>query len=165
MKLLTKLKCSVLYVPGTGSVANDPTNEKVKWLKRHCENVSVLDTQGSWSDDAYLDAYTKLHKEYDYIIGSSLGGYWAQRLAALEGVPFIAINPSEVDTILDYGGLIIQSTHDSVLGEKCQQSIYDIAKDIYAIHRIDSDDHRLNDVSVYEDVLYDFLESFHMCNF
>ena len=174
MKSSTKLPFNVLYIPGLNS-SPDVNNPKVKWLSNHCRRIEIVDTHGEWISAAYERGITEASAKcvYDFIIGTSLGGYWAIDFAASTNIPFVAINPAVYDKDYNvfrraYGtsGLIIQSIHDNVLGYDHQVKIYDEhggTHGMFDFLRIDTDDHRLTDVTLYEKRLLEYLKWPHIC--
>jgi len=96
----------ILYIHGFGSQF-DSVSDKVSLLKQIGSVVGItLDyTEGSESIEKTLLEFASL-QPIDLIIGTSLGGYWANRIGSKIGVPFVSINPaiSPKDTLKKYVG-------------------------------------------------------------
>lgn len=85
---------NLLYIPGYAGVPN-LYSPKVMLLKEFITNVSVLNTGGEYTSDAYMTAAKDPYPDFsfDVFCGTSLGGYWAWRFAQKSQKPFILLNP------------------------------------------------------------------------
>jgi len=81
----------VLYLHGLGSQANC---QKVRWLRE--EGHDVDSPKIDFNDPrSYEDVYKSIqHTNYDVIIGSSMGGWFAWNLGKEMGVPVLLLNPA-----------------------------------------------------------------------
>jgi predicted esterase YcpF (UPF0227 family) len=184
---ITEVEMKVLYVHGYGSGVGGDENPKVKFLKEafpHYDIVS-MSTKGDYSPHAYASALVEyMAGDFDVVIGSSLGGYWAYVFAELNRIPFILFNPSvdpasqlmpvDASTAHKYeypitevgvgmGGMVLLSKHDPVLDASRAKEIFE-----GRVHVVEyeSDDHRMSDPAIFGEDLKEFftktVESFHL---
>ncbi|GGP50675.1 UPF0227 protein [Shewanella algicola] len=87
-------KIVILYIHGFGS-RFDPQSDKVKALSYLGEVKGITvdyTSMPSLIEKQLMNACTDF--QVDLIVGTSLGGYWANRIGAQIGVPFVSINPA-----------------------------------------------------------------------
>lgn len=87
-------KIVILYIHGFGS-RFDPQSDKVKALSclGNVKGITVdYTTMPSLIEKQLMSACTDF--QVDLIVGTSLGGYWANRIGVQIGVPFVSINPA-----------------------------------------------------------------------
>ena len=88
-----------LYVPDYGSdISSDKKLELIRSIIHPLDKIITIDTQGSYTPYAYSCGLKKVIEEdinFDAIIGSSLGGFWATHYATeiFHEVPFVVFNP------------------------------------------------------------------------
>lgn len=83
----------ILYLHGFGS-RYDSESDKVKSLQ-HLGKVFGVDldyTKGAEHNIALAKKTAESHK-IDLIVGTSMGGWLASKVATLLGIPFVAVNP------------------------------------------------------------------------
>ncbi len=81
----------ILFLHGLES---QPNCQKVKWLQD--QGHSVQSPQIDYHDDKSYERIYKLirHNNYDVIVGSSMGGWFAWNLGKELGVPVLLLNPA-----------------------------------------------------------------------
>ncbi|MBE7176472.1 MAG: hypothetical protein INR69_08725 [Mucilaginibacter polytrichastri] len=91
-------KNRLIYFPGYGS---DERSGTYRYLQKHfgAENMACIrydnaDAEQAWQQIVEQIDTLKQASETLFIIGSSLGGYWANRTANHFHLPFVLINPS-----------------------------------------------------------------------
>lgn len=84
----------ILYIHGWGSCF-DNSSQKVQALNQ-IGKVSGIDLDYTTMPDQIETSLRELviQADVDLLVGTSLGGYWAARIGAKCGVPFVAINPA-----------------------------------------------------------------------
>lgn len=87
---------NILYLHGFASKF-EPESDKIKTLGE-LGAVSGFDIDYTLTPDQIFGVIeTHIHnteQDYDVIVGTSLGGYFAAMVGARLGIPFVAINPS-----------------------------------------------------------------------
>lgn len=180
----------VLYIHGYGSGFFSGDNPKVKFLREAIPELRIdsICTNGHYDPESYMQAIARMAAdvgEYDVVMGSSLGGYWAVRYAMLTRSTFVVFNPvidpSEQLKTVDgeladkykdcppiglfggVGGLVLLSKNDPVLDASLAKSVF---ADKVGMIEYDSNDHRLGDSAVFGEDLKEFflktVESFHL---
>ena len=174
-----------LYVHGYGS-RGEP-NAKTGMLQKFFEQIDFVDTQGGYCPECYaseLEAIVESETQYDVIIGSSLGGFWAYQLASFVGKPCILFNPvtnpsvqllsideetagfykaefegeekCELPIEPDQPCLVLIADKDPVIPP---QAAMDLFKGYAQIEVIDSDDHTMNsEINTVEPFIEEFLK-------
>ncbi|WP_172591167.1 YqiA/YcfP family alpha/beta fold hydrolase [Shewanella xiamenensis] len=85
---------NILYIHGFGSQF-DKSSEKVVLLETIGTVFGVtVDYTQSVETVSKLLTEAIIAYSIDLIIGTSMGGYWANRMGATSGIPFVAINPA-----------------------------------------------------------------------
>lgn len=85
----------ILYIHGWRSFF-DPTTEKIKSLAKlgHVEGYQLDFTKTHRTIFNEISAGVIQDGGFDLIVGCSLGGYWAAKIGASLGIPFVCLNPS-----------------------------------------------------------------------
>lgn len=161
---------NILYLHGFGSRFN-PDNEKVKALSE-IGIVHGIDIDYTMhSDDVISHVSKKVYDEkIDLVIGTSMGGWLANRLGNLLGIPFVSINPAispsftlmkHIDLKQDYNNKPISLSESNIksyedfkqsgcglilldLGDELIDSkqTYEKMKDFFSIKMFDGGSHR-----------------------
>ena len=103
---------NVLYLHGLES---KPTGPKMKYLKDRFENYYApeIDYENPEAFEEILDLC--IAEEFDMIIGSSMGGYFAHAIGTTLGTPVIMFNPALHSRSFDpYGVVCGQKPIDGV---------------------------------------------------
>ena len=103
---------NVLYLHGLES---KPTGPKMKYLKDRFENYYApeIDYENPEAFEEILDLC--IAEEFDMIIGSSMGGYFAHAIGTTLGTPVIMFNPALHSRSFDpYGVVCGQKSIDGV---------------------------------------------------
>ena len=103
---------NVLYLHGLES---KPTGPKIKYLKDRFENYYApeIDYENPEAFEEILDLC--IAEEFDMIIGSSMGGYFAHAIGTTLGTPVIMFNPALHSRSFDpYGVVCGQKPIDGV---------------------------------------------------
>lgn len=117
------MELEILYVHGFGSKYN-PNNDKVRELSKigsvDGPNLDYTQPFEATLSQA-LDFLNK--KDYDLLVGTSMGGWCVSHLSAKTGTPFVAINPAmnpaetlakHIGSGVDYTGREYNLTEDVV---------------------------------------------------
>ncbi|MDO6678430.1 MULTISPECIES: YqiA/YcfP family alpha/beta fold hydrolase [unclassified Shewanella] len=85
---------NILYIHGFGSQF-DETSDKINLLNTigSVVGITIDYTKSSESIEKALKEFSS-QESIDLIVGTSLGGYWANRIGSKIGVPFVSINPA-----------------------------------------------------------------------
>lgn len=82
------------YLHGFGS-RFDPDSDKLKHLSVLTDtDILGIDLDYTKPINSLVDKITKAFENVDMVVGTSMGGYYAAKIGALLGVPFVAINPA-----------------------------------------------------------------------
>ena len=109
----------IAYLHGLES-SNDPTSLKIIWLNDNFDQVYTPSIKYHNKESfTIITAHFKKQKP-DYIIGSSMGGYFAYLIGATLGIPTILFNPAVIgrsfDPVVDDSNLK-EISHNVFLGK------------------------------------------------
>lgn len=109
----------IAYLHGLES-SNDPTSLKIIWLNDNFDQVYTPSIKYHNKESfTIITAHFKKQKP-DYIIGSSIGGYFAYLIGATLGIPTILFNPAVIgrsfDPVVDDRNLK-ETSHNVFLGK------------------------------------------------
>ena len=109
----------IAYLHGLES-SNDPTSSKIIWLNNNFDQVYTPSIKYH-NKDSFTIIIAHIKKQNpDYIIGSSMGGYFAYLIGATLGIPTILFNPAVIgrsfDPVVDDSNLK-ETSHNVFLGK------------------------------------------------
>ena len=91
---------NIIYLHGFGSIANQ-NHPKVKELERLGTVKSIAPDYSKSFNEIILHVYSHCEiEQVNLIVGTSMGGWLASIISALDNIPFVAINPSLTVVIL-----------------------------------------------------------------
>ena len=107
------------YLHGLES-SNDPTSLKIIWLNNNFDQVYTPSIKYH-NKESFTIIIAHIKKQNpDYIIGSSMGGYFAYLIGATLGIPTILFNPAVIgrsfDPVVDDRNLK-ETSHNVFLGK------------------------------------------------
>ena len=100
---------NIIYLHGFGSIANQ-NHPKVKELERLGTVKSIAPDYSKSFNEIILHVYSHCEiEQVNLIVGTSMGGWLASIISALDNIPFVAINPSLTPhtTLMKYAGQTI----------------------------------------------------------
>ena len=156
---------TLLYLHGYRTRFN-PQGDKIQTLSPHW---NVVGKTWDWDRESHtlkrelLQMVTEIQP--DFILGSSLGGYWGAVIGTEVGLPFVAINPAiephevvegEFEPFPDRGkGLILLDRGDRVISPWRTWGRF---KDTHTIHMFGGGNHRFQHMEASIDLIKIFLE-------
>ncbi len=85
-------KNTIAYVHGLGSTGNSNT---VQLLRKYLPNYNIISHDISiYPAVAESDVHDYKHENIDMVIGSSLGGFYAQAIIGYKGIKGVLVNPA-----------------------------------------------------------------------
>ena len=110
----------IAYLHGLESSVN-PNSPKIKWLNSNFDQVysPVIDYK---QDNMFNDILEHIKRiNPDYIVGSSMGGYFTYLIGSILGIETVLFNPAVIgrpfDPVVDLTGVENKSKHNLFLGE------------------------------------------------
>jgi len=156
---------TLLYLHGYRTRFN-PQGDKIQTLSPHW---NVVGKTWDWDRESLalkrelLQMVTEIQP--DFILGSSLGGYWGAVIGTEVCLPFVAINPAidphevvegEFEPFPDRGkGLILLDRGDRVISP---WRTWDRFRDTHTIHMFGGGNHRFQHMEASIDLIKIFLE-------
>ena len=109
----------IAYLHGLES-SNDPKSPKIIWLNNNFDQVYTPSIKYH-NKESFTIIIAHIKKQNpDYIIGSSMGGYFAYLIGATLGIPTILFNPAVIgrsfDPVVDDSSLN-ETNHNVLLGK------------------------------------------------
>ena len=109
----------IAYLHGLES-SNDPTSLKIIWLNNNFDQVYTPSIKYH-NKESFTSITAHIKKQSpDYIVGSSMGGYFAYLIGATLGIPTILFNPAVIgrpfDPVVDDSNLK-ETSHNVFLGK------------------------------------------------
>ena len=109
----------IAYLHGLES-SIDPSSLKIIWLKENFDQI-YTPTINYNNKESFNNIITHIKKQNpDYIVGSSMGGYFAYLIGATLGITTILFNPAVIgrsfDPVVD-DSKIKETTHNVFLGK------------------------------------------------
>ena len=109
----------IAYLHGLES-SNDPKSPKIIWLNNNFDPVYTPSIKYH-NKESFTSITAHIKKQNpDYIIGSSMGGYFAYLIGATLGIPTILFNPAVIgrsfDPVVDDSNLK-ETSHNVFLGK------------------------------------------------
>ena len=109
----------IAYLHGLES-SNDPTSSKIIWLNNNFDQVYTPSIKYH-NKESFSSITAHIKKQNpDYIIGSSMGGYFAYLIGATLGIPTILFNPAVIGRSFDpvvYDSNLKETSHNVFLGK------------------------------------------------
>ena len=109
----------IAYLHGLES-SNDPKSPKIIWLNDNFDQIYTPSIKYH-NKESFTSITAHIKKQNpDYIIGSSMGGYFAYLIGATLGIPTILFNPAVIgrsfDPVVDDSNLK-ETSHNVFLGK------------------------------------------------
>ena len=109
----------IAYLHGLES-SNDPKSPKIIWLNDNFDQAYTPSIKYH-NKESFTSITAHIKKQNpDYIIGSSMGGYFAYLIGATLGIPTILFNPAVIGRSFDpvvYDSNLKETSHNVFLGK------------------------------------------------
>ena len=90
----------IAYLHGLES-SIDTSSVKIRWLKENFDQI-YTPTIKYHNKESFTSITTHIKKQNpDYIVGSSMGGYFAYLIGATLGIPTILFNPAVIGRLIN----------------------------------------------------------------